>query len=138
MRRYLLYLIEYFMLGGYLFYISNEMIIKAFSDRCNMTHKHYPKQPMHMCGIKFNMNFTKNPQLINSLDRSKNHPLIRKYSHIPFNNLQMYVLNNTDNVYNNITNCAKKINNDINIPTLLLTIPCGLSFLCLIFLWYIL
>ena len=52
----------------------------------------------------------------------------------------MYVTNNTTNDnenytngYNNITdNCTNNENNfDRIIPTLLLTIPCGLSFLCL-------
>ena len=45
----------------------------------------------------------------------------------------MYVLNITydsDNItFTNYTNIEKNI--DIIIPTLLLTIPCGLSFLCL-------
>ena len=45
----------------------------------------------------------------------------------------MYVTNITDD-YDNITisNCTNiEKNIDINIPRLLLTIPCGLSFLCL-------
>ena len=45
----------------------------------------------------------------------------------------MYVLNITDE-FDNITfsNCTNNENNtDIIKPTLLLTIPCGLSFLCL-------
>ena len=45
----------------------------------------------------------------------------------------MYVLNRTDD-YDNITSsiCTNNENNtDILIPTLLLTIPCGLSILCL-------
>ena len=42
-------------------------------------------QPMSMCERKIKMNIAKNPRLINSLDRNKNHPLIRKYSDIPFN-----------------------------------------------------
>ena len=32
------------------------------------------------------MNIARNPHLINSLNRNKNHPLLRKYSHIPVNN----------------------------------------------------
>ena len=36
---------------------------------------------------RINMIIAKSPQLINSLDRNKNHPLIRKYSHIPFNRI---------------------------------------------------
>ena len=31
------------------------------------------------------MIFAKNPQLINSLNRGSDHPVIRKYTHIPFN-----------------------------------------------------
>ena len=41
---------------------------------------------MHMCERKRNLNVAKNRHLINSVDRSKNHPLIRKFLHIPFNN----------------------------------------------------
>ena len=50
----------------------------------------------------------------------------------------MYVLNVTDlnnsNDYDNITdNCTiNESSIDILLPTLLLTIPCGLSFLCLV------
>ena len=41
---------------------------------------------MSMCEKKINMNIAWNPQLINSLDRNKNHPLSGKYSHVLFNN----------------------------------------------------
>ena len=62
------------------------MIINIFSDRCNMTYKLYDNQPMSMCERKINMNIARNPHLINSLDRNKNHPPIRRFLHIPFNN----------------------------------------------------
>ena len=55
------------------------MTINSIYDRCNMTYEHYMNQLMHMCERKINMNIAKNPQLINSLHRNKNHPLIRKY-----------------------------------------------------------
>ena len=42
---------------------------------------------MSMLERRINMILAKNPQLINSLDRIKNHPLIRKNSHIPFNRI---------------------------------------------------
>ena len=71
---------------GYRFCKINEMVFQTISDRRNMTYKYYLNQPISMCEIKINMIIAKNPQLINSLDRNKNHPLIRKYSHIPFNN----------------------------------------------------
>ena len=51
-----------------------------------MTYEHYMNQPMCMCELQKKLNVAKNPQLVNPIDRNKNHPLIRKYSHIPFNN----------------------------------------------------
>ena len=62
------------------------MTINIISDRCNMTYEHYINPPLHMFERKINMTIAKNPQLINSLDRNKNHPLIRKYLHIQFSN----------------------------------------------------
>ena len=62
------------------------MTIDIISDRCNMTYEHYINQPMSMCERKLNMNIARDPHLINSLHRNKNHPLIRKYLHIPVNN----------------------------------------------------
>ena len=45
----------------------------------------------------------------------------------------MYVTNVTDHDNLTLCNCTDNENNiDIIIPTLLFTIPCGLSFLCLI------
>ena len=46
----------------------------------------------------------------------------------------MYVTTITTNEYENVTNLCKdnENNTDINISTFLLTIPCGLSILCLI------
>ena len=85
-NRYLLYDIDGFKSRGHKFYNINQMTIKIVSDRCNMTHEHYINQSMHMCEMKINMNIARNPHLINSLDRNKNHLLIRKYLHIPFNN----------------------------------------------------
>ena len=41
---------------------------------------------MSMCERRINSNIAKNPYLINKLDRTKKHPLIRKSSHIPFIN----------------------------------------------------
>ena len=49
-----------------------------------MSYKYYINHPMSMLERRINFIIAKNPQLINSLDRNENHPLIRKYSHIPF------------------------------------------------------
>ena len=59
------------------------MILKTINDRCNMTYKYYKNTAMSMIERRINIIIAKNPELINSLDRNKNHPLIRKYSHIP-------------------------------------------------------
>ena len=108
-------------------------------------------QPKHICERKIKIKIAKNPQLINSFDRNKNRPLIRRYCHVPFNNKKMYIANTTndfDNIsfsnytnYDNITssnvnmilsNCTNNEKNIYrNIPRLLLTIPCGLSFFLL-------
>ena len=62
------------------------MNISSVSDRGNMTYERYINNPMPMVGRRLNMNVAKNPHLVNSFDRNKKHPLIGKYSHIPFNN----------------------------------------------------
>ena len=50
-----------------------------------MTYEQYMKYPMSMVERQIIFNIAKNPEFINMLDRNKNHPLIRKYSHLPFN-----------------------------------------------------
>ena len=85
-KGHILYWIDFYKLQGYGFCNINEMIIKTFSDNCNITFKHYRNKPKHMCERQIFMNIAKNPQLKNSFDRSKNDPVMRKYSHIPFNN----------------------------------------------------
>ena len=62
------------------------MAINSIHDRCNITYREYLKLLMQAVERKINMCIAKKPQLINSLNRNKNHPLIRKYSYIPFNN----------------------------------------------------
>ena len=62
----------------------NQMIINTISCLCNMTYKYYLSMPMSMLERRMNYIINKNPQLINALNRNKNHPLIRKYNYIPF------------------------------------------------------
>ena len=52
-----------------------------------MTYDYYMNLPMSLVERQNIFKFAKSPHLINTLDRTKNHPLIIKYSHIPFNNL---------------------------------------------------
>ena len=60
----------------------NRMIINTISCLCNMSYKYYLLNPMPMLERRMNYIIARNPKLINSLDRNKNHPLIRRYSHI--------------------------------------------------------
>ena len=83
----LLYWIDCFKSRGYMLININQMTITSLSDRCNMTYKNYMSYPMSMYERRINFIIAKNPQFINSLDRDRNHPLIRKYSHIPFNRI---------------------------------------------------
>ena len=85
-NRYSLFDTDCFKSRGDKFYKINQMTINLYSDRCNMTYEHYINQPMQMFERKIKFNFAKNPQLINSLGRNKNRPLIRKYLLIPFIN----------------------------------------------------
>ena len=49
----------------------NHMILKTINDRCNMTYEYYMNLPMSMVERRININFAKNPSLINSFDRNK-------------------------------------------------------------------
>ena len=62
------------------------MNIVFITDLRNMTYDHYIKIPKPMLEWTIIKKLAKNSELISSLDRDKNHPLIRKISHIPFNN----------------------------------------------------
>ena len=85
-KSYLLYYIDCFKSTGYTFKSIIQMTINSINDRCNITYEECLKHPTSMMEKKINMNISKNPQLITFLDRNKNHPLIRKYSNIPFSN----------------------------------------------------
>ena len=83
---------DYINLKSYLFFYTeshkiknfkiNHMIINTISHLCNMTYKYYLNNPMSMVERRINYIIAKNPELIKTIDRSKNHPLIRKYSYI--------------------------------------------------------
>ena len=62
----------------------NHMIINITSCICNIRYKHYVDNPMSMLERRLKCIITKNPQLIN---QNHNHPLIRKYPNIKFNNI---------------------------------------------------
>ena len=86
LKRYLLNRIEDLLEKGYIFSHVFEMIISTINDKKYMTYEYYIKQPMQAIELNLNLNLAKNPHLINSPNRSHIHPLIRNYSHIPYNN----------------------------------------------------
>ena len=78
---------DYINLRGYLFFYThsreiknfnvNQMIINTISCLSNMTYEYYLTNPMSIFERRINFMISKNPQLINALNRNKNHPLIR-------------------------------------------------------------
>ena len=79
------FVIKYHELIGYKLYCIKQIDILILTDRCNITYKNYIKTAP-MVEKRININIAKNPQLLNLFDGNKNHPLIRKNNHIPFNN----------------------------------------------------
>ena len=82
LSRFLLFVIDICQSRGRNFSNINHMIINTISCRCSMSYNQYINNPMSMLERRINFLIARNPKLINSLDRTKNHPLIRKYSHI--------------------------------------------------------
>ena len=78
-KSYLSFYIDSCEPGGFKFSNINHMIINTISCMCNMSYKQYINKPMSMLERRIHFVIARNPQLINSLDRNKNHPLINKY-----------------------------------------------------------
>ena len=76
---------DFFNQGSKLSHISNIKILTIII-KMNMTYDYYIIQSIRAVEGKLNMIIDKNPRLIISLNRFHNHPLNRKYPHIPFNN----------------------------------------------------
>ena len=82
LKTFLLYPIESFIEKGHTFSHIDDMNISTTNDKRYMTYEYYIQHPMPSIELKFNVNPAKNPHLINSLNRSLTHPLMKKYSHI--------------------------------------------------------
>ena len=82
----LLYCIDVFESKSYKVFNINQMTIKTINDICSITYENYMNNPMSMVERRTKNNIAKNPQLISLFDRNKNHPLVRKYSYIRFDN----------------------------------------------------
>ena len=68
--------------GDFIFDNIFNMEINMISCRCNMSYKYYLNNPMSMLERRINFIIARNPYLIDCLNRNKNNPLIRNYSHI--------------------------------------------------------
>ena len=76
---------DYFCERGRRFSHNYEMNITTIITKRCMAYEYYLKQQMQMAELNLNMKISKSPHLMNALDRSVNHPLIRNYSRISFN-----------------------------------------------------
>ena len=83
-KKFLLNAIQDFNNKGYNFSHISGMKIITNTDKRHMTYNFYLKHNMQAVEWRLNMIIKKNPNLINALDRSFNHPFIQKYSNIPF------------------------------------------------------
>ena len=57
--------------------------INMISCRCNMSYKYYMNTTMSMLERRINSIISRNPKLINCLNRNKNHPPIKNYTPKP-------------------------------------------------------
>ena len=71
--------IDQFVENGYLFSHIDEMNISTINDTQSMTHLYNIHEPMPPIQRRKNIILAENPH------RSHIHPLIKKFSHIPFN-----------------------------------------------------
>ena len=90
LKRFSLNWVEYFSERGHKFFHIYKMNFQTFSNKKYMTFECYIEQPMQMVEMNLNMIIAENPNLRNALDRSINHPLIRKNSNLPFNQTNSY------------------------------------------------
>ena len=86
MKNYLKHHICQVISRGRKFSHISKLKIKTISNVSYMKYKYYLNQPKQLIERRLNMIIAKNPQLIRSLNRGCDHPLIRKYIHIPFDN----------------------------------------------------
>ena len=84
LKRFSLNWIEYFCASGRRFSQMCEIKVTTLVNKRWMNYKYYIKQPMQMVEIILNMILSKNPYLLNVLDRSINHPIKRKHNTILF------------------------------------------------------
>ena len=82
LKRYFLDHIESLIDKGHIFSHTDEMNILNVNAKRYMTYDNYINHPLQEIELKLNMIVDKNPHLINSQNRLRIHPLIRRYSRI--------------------------------------------------------
>ena len=78
LKRFQLLWIEYFREIGYKHSNFSEVCITTISDEKCVTCDFDIKQPVQLVELKLKMIHNECPRLINALDKSGNHPLVRK------------------------------------------------------------
>ena len=71
---------------GYTFDRIDELNIITIADKMDMSYDFYFKHNIHAVDLKLISMINKDKTLIKKLDRNWNHPLMRTFSHKPFNN----------------------------------------------------
>ena len=77
--------------NGYTFSHMAKLNIITLVNKLDVSYDFCIKHNMHAVERKLNMNIARSPLLINSLNRFHKHPLIRKYSHIPFKLINVHI-----------------------------------------------
>ena len=72
------------------------MNFETNANKLDMSYDFCFKHNMHAVDCRLNALINKNKILNNKLGRSKRHPVIRFFSHVPFKNYLMYMTNITD------------------------------------------
>ena len=72
---------------GYKFSHISKMHIITNNLEKDMTYFMYINNPMPMVERKININIARNLYLVNAFDRHIDHPMIRKFSYVPINDL---------------------------------------------------
>ena len=78
--------IEYFIERRQMLSHTSETDFTTVSNNSQLTFELYIERPMQMVELKLIMIIEENDHIMNASDRTTSHPLIRKYSHMPFKN----------------------------------------------------
>ena len=72
---------------GYTFNHIADMNNINIAYKLDMSYEYYLKHTLHAVEWRLNAMMSKNKNLIIKIDRSRRHPLVKKFSHVLVNNL---------------------------------------------------